>query len=269
MSKEVQIAAVLVIYNTKILDCDSYKTLLASVDFPILIYDNSPNSQEFPSKPNITYRNNPSNPGVSKAYNEAAKWAKALSCSHLLLLDSDSLFPENAIQEYLRVAQESVNALLLPEMKSGNHKISPFYFNYGKSHYGDNIFFGEINLGKIVAINSGTLIPIRLFDEAGGFNEKLPLDWSDVHFYRKLKKFKPKVIHISLTVNHGLSEHSNRDLTSAKYRFRVQLKGIKHVSTNFGERLLMLFWIKLKALKLCFHYKTPWFILHYSRYFYA
>jgi len=265
MTKVGEIAAVIVIYNKAIKNSETFQSLLSDLDIPILVYDNSTKRQESGSLNNVEYQYDSSNSGVSKAYNYAIAWAKKKNCSHLLLLDSDSEFPKDAILEYEKTILEYPEKIVLPAMISNGHKISPFYFKSGKSQYGDDIKFGDLELGKIVAINSGMLIPLKQID--GGFNENLPLDWSDIDFIRILENVK--AIHIPLEVHHGLSEHEDRNISSAKYRYITYLKGIKLVALNFRERLLMLFWAKLKALKLCLKYKTLWFIFHFTRNFYA
>ena len=97
------------------------------------------------------------------------------------------------------------------------------------------------------------------------FNETLPLDWSDVYFFRRLSKTSIKVQHIALKINHGLSEHEQGNLASAKFRFDLYLRGIPEVSEGSWEKLLMYFWAKLKAIKLVLRHKSLWFLTQYLR----
>lgn len=264
-----RIAAVLVLYNRSLHSSESFQTLLKDSSIPLLVYDNSPLPQRIESKEELSYYHNKANSGVSGAFNYAMKWVREKDFSHLLLLDSDSSFPEGALNEYKEALFQNSRSVILPAMLSGGHKISPFYFKWGKSWYGDNLSFGELTSNKIIAINSGSLLPVSLMEDLGGFNSDLPLDWSDVEFMRRLRRKGYSFVHIPLKVQHGLSEHIEKDINSAKYRYRLYLKGIKLVSNSFLERLMMLFWAKLKALKLCIKYKTFWFLMHYTRNFYA
>lgn len=269
MMEKSKVAAVMVLYKKNINEAETFLTLLNKLSIPTLIYDNSPTAQNGMLPDYVSYRHNAQNPGVSQAYNEASIWAENQGCTHILLLDADSSFPQKAFELYLNEVLKSPDALILPAMLSGGHKISPFYFKLGKTYYGDSIKFGRLQLGKMVAINSGTLLPIRLLKEVGGFNEQLPLDWSDIDFMRRLSKRNPQVVHIPLEIQHGLSEHQVESLDAVKFRYQHYLKGIKIVSEDFLERMLMLFWAKLKALKLGFKYRSTWFIFHYIRNFYA
>jgi GT2 family glycosyltransferase len=264
-----KIAAVLVLYNKSLASSETFQTLLKGATIPLLVYDNSPEAQPITSNGLVSYYYNASNAGVSGAYNYAMKWARENTFSHLLLLDSDSLFPEKAWEEYKAAVSQYPANVILPAMLSGGHKISPFYFKWGKSWYGDDIAVGELSSNKVIGINSGTILPIAIMEELGGFNEELPLDWSDVEFMRRLRKENKHFVHIPLEVGHALSEHAEKDLNRAKFRYRLYLKGLKLVARNLSERLLMLFWAKMKALKLCIKYKTLWFLMHYTRKFYA
>ena len=263
-----KIAAVMVVYNQSVEETETYRSLLRNANFSYLIYDNSPEPQRIEKSKGGTYIHNSKNPGVSKAYNEAIKWAKSISASHLLLLDSDSIFPENSEEMYKKSIVEFPNKLILPSLFSQQRKISPFYFSIGKSHYGDKIEEGELILGKKLAINAGALLPLVQLNNIR-FNEMLPLDWSDVEFFRKLACTSTEVQHISLIIQHGLSEHEERPLTSAKFRFSLYLKGISIVSSGVFEKLMMYFWAKLRALKMSFQYKTSWFLIQYVKNFYA
>ena len=257
---EIRLAAVIVLYKELLQDSDTYKSFLAKSNLPLLVYDNSPNIQQHKVEIDYTLVSDLTNPGVSKAYNEAWIWAKKNNYSHLLLLDSDSSFPENAFHEYLIALKGHEDKLIVPSMISNSRKISPFYFKFGKSHYGENISFGKIQLGKIVAINSGLLIPLSVLNITKGFNENLPLDWSDVYFIRKASNLNVEAIHISLNVEHGLSEHGKAAVDSVLNRFQHQIKGIKFISSSSIENIQMKFWIGLKALKYSLKFRSIKFL---------
>jgi glycosyltransferase involved in cell wall biosynthesis len=264
-----QIAAVMVVYNQKVDETKTYKSFLYNCAFPILIYDNSPTSQEVTLPINFKYFHNPKNPGVSAAYNCAAHWAKENGSTHLLLLDSDSSFPVNAAELYLKAMEENGDKIILPTMKSENRKISPFYFKWGKTWYGDNIKEGVIKLGNILAINSGMLIPIKVFESVNGFNPDISLDFSDIDFVYRISKKYHSASHIPLLVNHGLSEHEEKPIESVKFRFGTYLQGLKRVSVEPATKPLMWYWAKLKALKLSLKHGTSYFFIQYLKSFFS
>src|SRR5579859_5229563 len=86
------VLVVLVIYKMKIAESPAYQSLTAELicskkSAALFFYDNSPQPQESLVDQCWTtyYHHDPSNPGVSKAYNEGFKKAKALNKKWLLL----------------------------------------------------------------------------------------------------------------------------------------------------------------------------------------
>jgi GT2 family glycosyltransferase len=265
MSENIKIAAVMVIYEEPISTSKSYQSLLKYLPAEdVLIYDNSKSSQDNPSS--LNYIHDPSNPGVSKAYNHAASWAVAQDHSHLLLLDSDSEFPKDAIETYRKAASLHQDRLILPHIIANGSSISPFWFKWGKSWYGHHIPLGKLEFNNKAAINSGTLIPLSQFQRTKGYNENIPLDWSDIAFCRQLSQLNIGGVKISMVVDHDLSESKASSLDAAKFRFKTFMIGMQNTpSTQFFERLLMLIWAKLKALKLSLKHRSFWFTLYYFR----
>lgn len=262
MTTAVKIVAVVVIYEEHLFNTATYKSLLAEGHIPFLVYDNSKQAQTFGSIENITYVHDPQNGGVSKAYNKAIIWAKEMGATHLLLLDSDSTFPVNSIEVFEQAALENENTIILPELISSGRKISPFYFYNGKTHYGENIMPGKLELGKKLAINASCILPLAKLEDKHRFNEKLPLDWSDIYFFRKMGRQGLKAVHIPLRVEHGLSDHEQKTFTSAQYRFKLLLDGVVEVGETKWERIQIYFWVFLKAIRLSIRYRSVWFIAY-------
>lgn len=89
-----QLLFVIVIYNLDFHQSSTYQTLLLPhSDIPTYIIDNSLYSQIVQDSNVIFYSHHPDNPGVSFAYNEAAKYAKENGYEWMLLLDQDTHFP--------------------------------------------------------------------------------------------------------------------------------------------------------------------------------
>lgn len=255
----------MVVYEDKIVETRTYRSLLKELSPEnVMIYDNSKTAQN--NSYGFHYIHNPSNPGVSKAYNFAAGWADKHGFTHLLLLDSDSSFPENAFQLYRSMAKKHIDQLILPQVIAGNRCISPFWFKWGKSWYGDDIPEGKIDFRNKAAINSGMLIPLKQFQRTEGYDEEIALDWSDIAFCRQLGRLNITGEKIAMRVDHDLSESRKSSLASAKFRFKTYMQGLKRIpNKHIIEDFLMLIWAKLKAVKLCLRYKTIWFLLHYFR----
>ena len=81
-----KIGVVIVLYRQSLDRCPSYRSLgFPANDSFLILCDNSPQPQPVP--PSAAYIHNPHNPGVSAAYNQAARLALQKDCTHMLLAD--------------------------------------------------------------------------------------------------------------------------------------------------------------------------------------
>ncbi|MGY6562156.1 MAG: glycosyltransferase [Luteibaculaceae bacterium] len=261
-------AAVMVVYNQNPLTCATYTSLIKVSGLPILIYDNSPNAQNLTLPEHVFYQHDSRNLGVSNAYNEGFNYFKKQGFTHVLVLDSDSNFPPGALELYKAALVDYSTQLIFPKMISNKRVISPFYFRYGKTWYGEGIEKGKLTLQPILAINSGLLIPIQLAEAVGNYNVNIPLDFSDIDFVLRCARVQPKAYCLNVVVQHGLSEHEQKPLESAKFRYKTYLVGLKYTAINSSiTKILMWYWAKLKALKLSFKYRSTYFFSHYIKTF--
>ncbi|MFT7420312.1 MAG: GT2 family glycosyltransferase, partial [Arcticibacterium sp.] len=134
------LAIIMVLYNQKISESKTYKTLLRSFQnialtehIDLFIYDNSPvpmpeNMASELDVFNITYTSDVDNPGITKAYNEGFKWAKSQGLNWILLLDQDTEMSNNAIEHYVKaINKENKISVFAPILLLSNNKIfSPF-----------------------------------------------------------------------------------------------------------------------------------------------
>ncbi len=188
----IPILSVIVLYNQKLYDCNTYKTLISSYDESchIFIYDNSPISQhtqaEF-SNSNIKYIGDTTNPGLSVAYNKAAEYASKIGIKWLLLLDQDTYFSPNIIHDYLdSMAKYPEIKLIVPKvLRSGNIPMSPILIRCFFNSISTNISGQFLDSKKYSAINSGMLINVDAMIEVGGYNEHVTLDFSDMQFVER------------------------------------------------------------------------------------
>lgn len=198
------ITIVVVIYQEKISDLPIYALLEELSQSPqnyyLVIFDNSPVSQNLPFS-NVEYLHDPDNPGLAKAYNFAWKSARENKSNAVLLLDQDS----QLTKEYFQIISKTiVNEVTVPLVFSDSKQISPLNGEElitGKSHA---LGAGEYQK-RVMAINSGSLIPMTVLEKIGGFNEEFPLDYLDHWFYWKLSEEKLPVRVIDYRLEHQLS----------------------------------------------------------------
>lgn len=186
----------------------------------VFVYDNSSSKNENPFS-FVTMTHDPSNPGVSKAYNEAAKFAHKNSFKYLLLMDQDSVFPEFLFEEYEKSVQNNkTTSVFVPVMKDSRGIISPFSMHLGKGRRLSNVFPRRYSFAELKVINSGMLITTELFLQAGGYDERFPLDYSDIVFCDKLAKAGEHFFVLPIEVEHELSSESPASKNVKDKRFK-------------------------------------------------
>lgn len=213
---------VLVLYNCKLTDSKSYNTFLKKNNkLSIYVYDNSPYKQQI-TLPNIKYIHNPSNPGLGTAYNTAAKYAIAKHYKWIMILDQDTTFPQNALQQYLNAINEHPSILLFaPKHKITNGKyLSPTPYYHKTSKLQNSAPTGVIKLLPYAPINSGMLINLSLFIKAGGYDEKVRLDFSDIRFIEKARKVIDTFYVVNTTC---LQDYSGNETNIAKLKNRFRI----------------------------------------------
>ena len=185
---------VLVLYNQKVWDCNTYHTLVRSnSELPLFIYDNSPEPQHKPVEfaENVKYVSDTSNPGLSYAYNRAADYAKEKDYTWMLILDQDTFFAPNIIDEYVHAIDQNPTIKLFapPMMLVVSEKyMSPVKIRCHSARPSKSVPVGVVSLKTYSPINSGMMINLEAFWEAGGYNERVKLDFSDYQFVKRFSK---------------------------------------------------------------------------------
>lgn len=177
-----------VLYRQHLQDTNAYRTLLCG-EPNVFIYDNSPSHVEELEIPSgWRYVSDTSNPGLGKAYNAAAEYARNNGFEWMLITDQDTIFPPDAIQKYneaIRTATDEV--LVIPKINVGDGKwLSPVKSRYFLPRISPTTPDGKISINDYAIINSGLMININAFFAAGGYNEKVFLDFSDFQFIERL-----------------------------------------------------------------------------------
>lgn len=148
----------------------------------VLIWDNTPGCcmelQNLRPKDKIRIISKNENIGISKAINITAKVAEKEGYDYILTMDQDSILRN--IQMYFKTSiklQDDYPCIIGPMIKS---------------KFADN----EL-CDKIVEVNdiitSGAIIPIKLFNKIGGFNELFFVDAIDIEFCIRANTYGYKV----------------------------------------------------------------------------
>lgn len=266
--KMIEVLAILVLYRCKLEESRAFNSLTCSLNkenekMDMLVYDNSPipqyNKKTFcKGNINIIYISDVFNSGVSKAYNTGASYARYKGKKWLLLLDQDTFFPLNAILKY-REQQQSPYMLHVPILKCGKNCVSPCYYLGG---YGKALKYYKLGLNsfkRISLLNSGLFISLILFRKVGGYNENIPLDFSDHYFISCVKKYIREFNVLDIQCEHSLSS-SEMNMNKVLFRFEFYIKGAKEYSKY--NKMLKLF-VLARLVKLTIKFKSWQFVKCY------
>jgi rhamnosyltransferase len=261
---------VIVLYKVKLLESDSFRTLTDSLrsrhqKADLFIYDNSPAS-DVPSDSlyqewTFHYYHNPSNPGVSTAYNEGAKLARQLSKDWIILVDQDTIFPENTFSRYQQALVDHPTIPLFAPILTSNQGMiySPCPYLFKRGFPAKELSTGIQNFRKKTVLNSGMLISLNAFESVGGYNTDLPLDFSDFNFIDKLREIYSHFVVIDLYCVHELSPNIG-DYSSSLSRFERYCNGIKFHVTQPYDRIILYLLTFLRAIKLSVKFSNLVFI---------
>lgn len=264
-----KILCVIVLYKCKLEDSKSYLSLLQNKNETIFVYDNSPLSQKVHTD-NIVYIHDSQNRGLGKAYNMAAKYAKDNHFKWMLILDQDTSFTDDALPKYVKAIEENPSILLfVPKHKISNGKfLSPTPYHHKTSKLQDNVPTGIVKLLPYAPINSGMLINIDLFWKAGGYDEAVWLDFSDIRFIEKVRKLID-VFYVVDTVCIQDFSVDETDMARLKNRFRIFCQCAKACKRErFGDYVDYLYVTAKRCLSLVVKNKNLSFIsIYFKTYF--
>lgn len=230
----------------------------------LLVYDNSPESQSIVHPGDdraLQYIHDPSNPGVGKAYNVAGAMAREGGHRWLLLLDQDSAFPPHLFDAYAAAIEAFPHALVFgPMLFDHRGLLSPFRKGKTSGRRLDQITPGLYSLNELAIINSGMLINVVAFQQANGYDERLPLDFSDIHFLGRLSRISADLVVVDFAVQHKHSDKLQTGYQEALQRFGYYLRAARVMGSlehaGFSYRLRTL----ARAFKLTMRYRSLRFL---------
>jgi rhamnosyltransferase len=256
----------LVIYEMKINDSPSFNSIMkASSQKPaaFFICDNSKISQPIPSTYwTIIYHHDPSNPGVSKSYNEAFKTAKQLNKKWLLLADQDTEFPPTIFYDYSNaITCYPQIGIFAPCLFDSQGLVSPFELRWGKGKRLKTVNETVCSFKKFKIINSGMLISLDAFEKAGGYDERFPMDYSDVSFLDRVCKSDPHFVLTPSRCHHHFSATEKViDLSTELDRFKSFCKAVQLYKKTSASFVSAIWIIVPRALKLSLQMKSLKFL---------
>ena len=251
-----KILPVIVIYENEVANSSAFETLRKNfgLEQEIFIYDNSKTSQITSSQIealNIIYLHDSTNPGVSKAYNVAAEYAKKNEYDLILLSDQDTKFPDNLREEFeVSYQKHNTQKIFFPRMYSKGKLISPAKFSFCRATYADDPQTEIIDLKKLRPINSGLFIKLEHFFRNNGYREDVFLDYSDFDFVERGLSFCGQGVLINCKCEHDLSDIYNVTIEVRDKRIILRRESMLNYAKGSIWRLFLVrFWLRLKEFK--------------------
>ena len=263
---------VIVIYNQKLYGTKTYLSLLKGSNLQVLVYDNSPVAMHKMSDfgREIIYKHDKDNGGVSKAYNYAASYAREHGFDWLLLLDQDTIFPEDSLSQYINAQHLNPDIrLFAPVIKHlDGRPFSPTksflkHANPVEKHPGR-----RYSLSHIVPVNTGMLVNTEAFLLVKGYDEMLPLDFSDFKF---INRFATRYNLFFLVEMVCYQDFSNEEQDTDKLvkRFEMFCKSARYCKKdNFYDSICFFYVVFRRAIGLSLRTRNTIFLKKiYSHYF--
>lgn len=260
---------VIVLYRTHLREAQTYRSLLCNDSFThFMIYDNSPEDHIVDTRlldRRAVYVRDTKNSGLSHAYNYAGAYARQEGYTHLLILDQDTTFPPHAAEVYQNIA--STCPLSAPSLHIGEKRpFSPVDVK-GWTLKGVCLPPGEYPLTRFSPVNSGICVRLDLFNQAGGYDENVKLDYADFVFSRRLSPYH-SVFRLLPFVAHQDFSDNVTDTVQLLRRLRLYLNSATNIrTTSFMEKAKIVYQTFRHTLSIGFRTRSLSPLTSYVRHF--
>jgi rhamnosyltransferase len=259
---------VIVLYKQALKSSNAFQSLAPVIaehgkKIAVFVYDNSltPHADDTQC---LRYIHDSSNAGVSRAYNAASVFAKVNGFKFLLLMDQDTHFPEKIFNSYSQaVAANPHIHIFAPVAKDSQRVYSPFRMIRGRGIALSVLKPGVHSLKDVAVINSGLLISLEAFERTGGYDERFPLDFSDINFCERLAENCFKIYLINESIVH---HHSSSVNTEVKKRFDTYLAALVLFKKLSKQRISYWFAAFPRAAKLFSRSGDSWFLARFFKF---
>lgn len=263
---------VLVLYRIPLGNSTSFKSLLncnkEEERIDMVVYDNSPipsidNGSFDESGFQVQYINDPTNPGVSKAYNTGIDLAKKMNKKWVLFLDQDTNLDENLLYLFLKNCNEHKDDVIFATTLFGTDKnlISPSWYFFKRGFALSKAPAGKCKLKRTRPINSTVLVSTSVFEKVGLYNEAIRLDFSDHEFFDRVNQCYEYMFVVPSNSFHSLSSSDDTNLDGIKIRFSIFCEGAHAAGKKSISNSLQYFIVcGLRGLKLTIKHRTIFFL---------
>ncbi len=190
---KIKIAGVVVLFHPKMDELNqNIYSYIEYVDVLFVVVNSKFDKYLLVSDPKIEIVDNVHNLGIAKALNQASELAVARGYNWLLTMDQDSSFFNDRFFEAFNLSDKSNVAIFSP-----NHDIKRIMES------GDLYKFENSDL----VMTSGNIINLNMWQEVGGFEEKLFIDDVDIDYCLKVRTANARIITFkNIFLNHNLGK---------------------------------------------------------------
>lgn len=240
------VLTVIVLYNSTLQESATFQSLKVAISeydlqfgLDVLICNNSVANEVDLEKENkdglcrLYNLHDPKNPGVSQSYNRAAELARIKGKKWLFILDQDTVLPTDLLVKYQRDVSNLPNyPIYAPQVYSDKALFSPCRYLFMK---GSNLLSIKPGVHSMInrnVLNSGLLVDLDAFYQAGGYDETVPLYFSDFVFFDRLKKYFKAFVVLNCRLDHQLSSVDYTNTAHALLRFSYYCLGARQASSS-------------------------------------
>ncbi len=170
---------------------ENVEAIISQVDKVFLIDNGSKNIDEikklFDFENKITFILNEENEGIAKALNQLCNTALKEDFDYIVTLDQDSVAGENMVEEMHHYIQEDIGVIAPRVMDDYEEQINE-----------DLPLIEEIER----PVTSGCITSLKVWEELGGFDEKMFIDCVDFDFDTRVLKAQKRIIRVNRAVLH-------------------------------------------------------------------
>lgn len=226
---------IVVLYNVDYHTTNVYKTLFChnSVN-NVLLYENSPKplNKRYASD-SVFYHHDPNNGGVSAAYNYGASLAKQMDgIEALVLLDEDTIFEPDYVTVLEKLIEKHSHiGIFVPQIfYQGDKPFSPIHRKFCRNR-GALLPEGKYSLLQYLPVNSGACVRLSLFEKAGGYNDRIRLDFADFDFFARVGELSDSFYKVNSIAFQSFS-NDERDKDRLYKRYLLYLEGAREARKN-------------------------------------
>lgn len=256
-----QILVVIVLYKCNIDNSTAFISAVnaankASIIPSFYIFDNTPGNKYHSQGKilngfNVEYVFSDVNLGVSGAYNRAYEYAVDNDMNWIVLLDQDTHISSDYFSEFIKAKSKSDCLLFAPVLRDiqSSKILSPCNYILGRASHMKSAESGTYKLNNKSFLNSGLIVSTRLFELTGGYNEKLPMYFSDFNFIDRCRKYIDSYYLLNTTFCHSMSSNDKSDIDSFLPRFKMYMDGAMRCYDSAHMKFVMSIWVLLRAVK--------------------